>query len=243
MRMNPLDTPWGLQDLESHHAAPAGRLRGAQGLDARGTDTHQRRDQPLGTSTTATRRTASASSWCPPKRRWVRSTCRLLRNVRAVVALSWGAEDLSAALGAPRNRRPDGSYLDVYSTAATMTLLSAVAGERAARGYRLRRLQRSPTGCAEMSGGGWMGYTGKITIHPNQIDIVNAAFSPGSETWTKRDAWWKHLRRGKAGPDGDQLRRQDGRCAAPDAGRRSCWPAPHRSRVNQLKAQEPERMT
>ena len=27
----------------------------------------------------------------------------------------------------------------------------------------------------------WMGFTGKITIHPNQIDIVNAAFSPSEE--------------------------------------------------------------
>ena len=34
---------------------------------------------------------------------------------------------------------------------------------------------------AECQEAAWSGYTGKITIHPNQIDIVNAAFSPDSD--------------------------------------------------------------
>ena len=34
---------------------------------------------------------------------------------------------------------------------------------------------------AECQEAAWMGYTGKITIHPAQIDIVNEAFSPDPE--------------------------------------------------------------
>ncbi len=98
-----------------------------------------------------------------------------------VVALSWGAEDLSAALGASRNRRPDGSYLDTYRFCRVQTLLSASAG-----GLQpidtvfvdIKDQQGLQEECQEAA---WMGYTGKITIHPDQIDIVNAAFTPSSE--------------------------------------------------------------
>ena len=94
--------------------------------------------------------------------------------------MSWGAEDLSAALGAPRNRLPDGTYLDLYKHCRNMTLLSAAAGGvqpvdtvyvdfNDAQGLR--------EDCQEAA---WLGYTGKITIHPNQIEIVNEMFSPSA---------------------------------------------------------------
>ena len=95
--------------------------------------------------------------------------------------MSWGAEDLSAALGAPRNRRPDGSYLDVYSHCRTMTLLSATAGGVQPMDTVYTDFNDDAGLQADCQEAAWMGFTGKITIHPNQIDIVNAAFSP-SET-------------------------------------------------------------
>ena len=99
-----------------------------------------------------------------------------------VISMSWGAEDLSAALGAPRNRRPDGSYLDVYKHCRTMTLLSAAAGEVQPMDtvwVDLNDTEGLRRECQEVA---WMGFTGKITIHPNQIDIVNEAFSPDPAT-------------------------------------------------------------
>lgn len=98
-----------------------------------------------------------------------------------VDALTWGAEDLSAALGARRNRRPDGRYLDVFAHARTMTLLSACAAgvqplDTVYVDYTdLDGLRAESREAAEM------GFTGKMTIHPAQIEVVNAAFTPSAE--------------------------------------------------------------
>lgn len=95
-----------------------------------------------------------------------------------VIALSWGAEDLSAVLGAPRNRFDDGTFLDLYRHCRTQTLLCAAAGG-------VQPLDTVYVDIADERGleresreAAWMGYTGKITIHPSQIDVVNAAFTP-----------------------------------------------------------------
>jgi len=98
-----------------------------------------------------------------------------------VDALTWGAEDLSAAIGSRGNRNPDGSYLPIFEHARVMCLLAATAWEKQpldtvfvdfndAEGLRAECLQSAA-----------MGYTGKITIHPNQIEIVNESFTPSAE--------------------------------------------------------------
>jgi citrate lyase subunit beta/citryl-CoA lyase len=95
-----------------------------------------------------------------------------------VVAMTWGAEDLSAALGGARNRAPDGSYLEVYRHCRVQTLLGCAAGgvqPLDAVYVDIGDLEGLAAECREAA---WMGYTGKITIHPNQIDVVNAAFTP-----------------------------------------------------------------
>ena len=180
VRMNPLDTPWGLKDLEvtmqyppdayvvpkvstldelhtiadhiSHWEQHYGHPHNHVGLILVSTET------PLGALNVAT-----------------------FSECLRVISMSWGAEDLSAALGAPRNRRPDGSYLDVYSHCRTMTLLSATAGGVQPMDTVYTDFKDDAGLQADCQEAAWMGFTGKITIHPNQIDIVNAAFSP-SET-------------------------------------------------------------
>ena len=47
--------------------------------------------------------------------------------VPRIDALTWGAEDLSAAIGARRNRDADGRYLPLFEHARTMTMLAAAA--------------------------------------------------------------------------------------------------------------------
>ena len=46
-----------------------------------------------------------------------------------LAGLSWGAEDLSADLGAETNRLPGGAYAAPYAFARTLTLIGAVAAE------------------------------------------------------------------------------------------------------------------
>ncbi|HEX3665873.1 MAG TPA: CoA ester lyase [Rhizomicrobium sp.] len=98
-----------------------------------------------------------------------------------VVALTWGAEDLAASLGASENRNSDGSYGFTYELARSLCLLGAAAARVAAietihgdfrdmAGLRDRaaRVRRA-------------GYRGMLAIHPDQVAIINEAFSPTAE--------------------------------------------------------------
>ena len=181
IRMNPLDTPWGLQDLEvtMRHPPDAYVVPKVSSLDQLQTISNElsRWEQTYGhpagqvglilVSTETPLGALNIGSFSQCER---------------VISMSWGAEDLSAALGAPRNRRPDGSYLDVYKHCRTMTLLSAAAGEVQPMDtvwVDLNDTEGLRRECQEVA---WMGFTGKITIHPNQIDIVNEVFSPDPAT-------------------------------------------------------------
>lgn len=177
VRMNPLDTPWGLKDLEvtMQHPPDAyvvpkvsslSQLQTISGELARWEQTYGHEPGQVGLILVSTETPLGAIN------------LPTFTECERVVALSWGAEDLSAALGAPRNRRPDGSYLDVYTHCRTMTLLSAAAGDVQPMDTVYVDFNDAEGLAAECQEAAWMGYTGKITIHPNQIDIVNAAFSP-----------------------------------------------------------------
>ncbi len=98
-----------------------------------------------------------------------------------VISLSWGAEDLSAAIGASRNRAPDGSYLEVFRYCRTMTLLSATAGGVQPLDTVFVDIKDHAALRQESLESAWMGFTGKITIHPGQIEIINEAFTPAPD--------------------------------------------------------------
>jgi citrate lyase subunit beta/citryl-CoA lyase len=97
-------------------------------------------------------------------------------------ALTWGAEDLSAAIGAVANREADGrTWTSPYRLARDLTLFAAAAagveaidtvfvGLRDAEGLRL-----------ECQAAARDGFAGKMAIHPGQVETINAAFTPGAE--------------------------------------------------------------
>ena len=95
--------------------------------------------------------------------------------------LSWGAEDLSAALGANANRDSQGAWLPTFAMARSMCLIAAAAAELVAidtvfTDYRdSAGLQRY----AEQARRD--GFTGMLAIHPQQIEIINASFVPSVE--------------------------------------------------------------
>lgn len=98
-----------------------------------------------------------------------------------VSGVTWGAEDLSMSLGARKKRDEDGNYLEVFSFVRSMCLLAAVAAEVQpidAVYVDIKNLVGLEKECKTAAD---MGFTGKITIHPDQIDIVNEAFTPSSE--------------------------------------------------------------
>lgn len=100
------------------------------------------------------------------------------KDAPRVVALTWGAEDLADSIGASSNKNEDGSYSFTYELARSLTVLgAATAGVTAietisadfkdleALRLRAEKVRRD-------------GYRGMLAIHPAQIPVINAAFTP-----------------------------------------------------------------
>ena len=98
-----------------------------------------------------------------------------------LAAMTWGAEDLADSIGALSNRGEDGEYTFTYELARSLTLLGAAAAGvpgietidgdfRNLEGLKKRaeRVRRD-------------GYRGMLAIHPAQVPVINAAFSPSDE--------------------------------------------------------------
>jgi citrate lyase subunit beta / citryl-CoA lyase len=180
IRMNPLATGFGRADLEE---TIAGRPDGyvvpkprnaadireiAQLLDG----LEHRHGIPHGT----TRLTVIATE-----------TPEGLLNIKEVaaatprtVAISWGVEDLGAAMSLGRVRDREGKYLDIPRHARVMCAVAAAAAG-------VEALDTVYTDIADLEGlrrecedGVDMGFTGKISIHPGQIAVINGAFTPAA---------------------------------------------------------------
>ncbi|TKD52095.1 CoA ester lyase [Sphingomonas baiyangensis] len=96
-----------------------------------------------------------------------------------LVAMSWGAEDLADSIGAADNLDADGGYGFTYRLARSLCLLGAASAGVAAietiqgdfrdlDGLRMRAeaMRRE-------------GFRGMLAIHPAQVPVINAAFTPG----------------------------------------------------------------
>ena len=98
-------------------------------------------------------------------------------NVR-LAGLTWGAEDLSAALGAAANRSADGQWLPPYELARTLCLFAAAAAGVAAIDTVYTDF-RDVTGLAKYAQDARRdGYSGMLAIHPDQVAVINDAFVP-----------------------------------------------------------------
>jgi citrate lyase subunit beta/citryl-CoA lyase len=94
--------------------------------------------------------------------------------------LTWGAEDLAAEIGAKANREPDGSFTSPYRLARDLTLMIATAAQVPAIDTVYIDF-RNTTGLAlEASIAARDGFTGKLAIHPDQVPIINEAFTPSA---------------------------------------------------------------
>ena len=95
-----------------------------------------------------------------------------------LAGLTWGAEDLVAALGASTNQAPSGGYGFTYELARSLCLAGAVAAEVQPVDTVFVDF-RDPAGLAEDSKRSrQLGFTGRLAIHPDQVGPINAAYSP-----------------------------------------------------------------
>ncbi len=179
VRINAIDSPWGWDDLESvlefapdAILVPKARAAIELGEIATKLDALEKK---LGIDKGSTRLIVLAGE-TPQGVLAIRELAAASR----VDSLTWGPEDLSAEIGARSNRNEDGEFLEVFRYARAMTLLAAAAAGiqpldsvfvdiRDSEGLRRE--------CAEVAA---MGFTGKLTLHPDQIPIVNEAFTPSA---------------------------------------------------------------
>jgi citrate lyase subunit beta/citryl-CoA lyase len=180
VRMNPLDGPHTLHDLAAIMPARPGGLMLPK---ANGRADVERLDHYLSALEVAN----GIPEGSTPLIVLITETAESMfhtgdyKGAPRVVALSWGAEDLADSIGAGSNRDPDGTYGFTYELARSLCLLGAATADVAAietihgdfrdlDGLKARaeKVRRD-------------GYRGMLAIHPAQVDVINAAFSPQEE--------------------------------------------------------------
>ena len=95
-----------------------------------------------------------------------------------LIALTWGAEDLSVALGATGNTEPDGSWTSPYEIARAQCLFAASAADVAPIDTLyadFRDLDGLERDCRRSRRDG---FVGRLAIHPNQVAAINRAYAP-----------------------------------------------------------------
>jgi citrate lyase subunit beta / citryl-CoA lyase len=98
-----------------------------------------------------------------------------------LAGVTWGAEDLSADIGARAARDAAGRYTDVFRLARAMTVLAAAKAQTAAIDtvfVDFRDMEALRRECLEAERDG---FTGKMAIHPAQVPVINEAFTPSPE--------------------------------------------------------------
>ena len=103
------------------------------------------------------------------------------KGVRRLVALTWGAEDLADAVGAMSNRDMDGSFSFTFELARSLTLLGAAAAgvpavETICADYKDLEALKARAEMVRRNG-----FRGMLAIHPAQVDVINAAFTPNAD--------------------------------------------------------------
>ena len=102
-------------------------------------------------------------------------------TVPRLAGLSWGAEDLSAAVGASNNRNTKGEWLPPYEMARSMCLFAAAAAEVAAIDTVYTDFRDGDGLLRYATNARRDGFSGMLAIHPAQVDVINAAFVPTDE--------------------------------------------------------------
>lgn len=105
-----------------------------------------------------------------------------------LAGLSWGAEDLGAAIGATRVRDAFGDWTPPFQLVRNLCLFAAhAAGVPAIDTIHadFRDIEGLGDACEEARRDGFLG---KLAIHPAQVEVINTCFQPGEAEveWARR---------------------------------------------------------
>ena len=102
--------------------------------------------------------------------------------------LTWGAEDLSVELGAEANRDRDGRFLAPYQLARSLCLAGAAAAQVQAIDTVYVDFRNEAGLRRECEEARRDGFTAKMAIHPAQVAVINAVFTPTAEALKQAEA-------------------------------------------------------
>lgn len=103
-------------------------------------------------------------------------------------AVMWGAEDLFAATGGTANRWPDGGYRDVAKHVRSQSLLAAKAYGKLALDSVFIDIKDLDGLRVESDDAVAVGFDAKVAIHPSQVAVIRAAYTPTPDQadWARR---------------------------------------------------------
>ena len=181
VRVNPIDTEYWEADLDAvMPAAPAGIML-PKPRHARDALTLSARIDELETRHGIEQGRTKIIALCTEHPEALMTLHSYVGAVPRLAGLSWGAEDLSAAVGASTNRDETGNWLPLYEMARSLCLVAAAAAEVAAidtvyTDFRDQDGLRRYAAAARRDG-----FSGMLAIHPAQVEIINAAFEPSAD--------------------------------------------------------------
>jgi citrate lyase subunit beta/citryl-CoA lyase len=95
-----------------------------------------------------------------------------------LTGLTWGAEDLSAELGSETNRDADGRFTSPYMLARNLSLAAAASARVQAIDTVYADFRNMQGLREEAEEARRDGFTAKMAIHPAQVAVINAVFTP-----------------------------------------------------------------
>lgn len=98
-----------------------------------------------------------------------------------LIGLTWGAEDLAAAIGATANKEPDGAWTEPYRIARSLCLFAAAAAGVAPIDTLYADFRDGAGLEADCHRARRDGFTGRIAIHPDQVEPINRCFTPSDQ--------------------------------------------------------------
>ena len=102
-------------------------------------------------------------------------------GAKRLAGLTWGAEDLPAAIGAATSREEDGRYTPPYELARSLCLFGAAAAGVAPIETVYPAFRDLEGLAAYAARARRDGFTGMMAIHPDQVAVINRAFTPGDD--------------------------------------------------------------
>ena len=96
-------------------------------------------------------------------------------------ALTWGAEDLSADIGAETPRLADGTYTQPFALVRSLALFAAHAADVVAMDTVYPNFRDAAGFRRDCELARRDGFTSKMAIHPDQVAVINDVFTPPAE--------------------------------------------------------------